>query len=180
MQRAHAALGEEDAGVLLEIAYLVALQAQRRVKRAQFVGVEDAVGQLMPVRALQAALNHDAPRPPDQEAARRSPQRDARGALELAPHHVGPARERYVIGVLAVRFAEDARMTMRRAPIVRRPELLEPKHAFALTGHLMGDRAADNAQPKNDNVVGPGHWFVASIHGRLKPVAAAATAIGPP
>jgi hypothetical protein len=77
----------------------------------------------------------------------------ARAALDLAPQLVGPAQQHHVGRVLVVGHADDPRLAVRRALVVRHVVALEAEDALPAARQVVGRRAPHAAHADDDRVV---------------------------
>ncbi|MCY1528563.1 hypothetical protein D9M68_636710 [compost metagenome] len=160
--------GAHEAGVALEVADLVALQAELRVARADAGRVEHLVRDAEALGAgdgaahevgLAVVFGHAVARRED-EAAGGGHQRAAGARLELAPDGVRAVHQRHVLVAFADGQPRDARIAMRRAAVVRWRELVDAEHARPALRELVEGGRAEGAQADDDRVVmsrGTGH-----------------------
>ena len=78
-------------------------------------------------------------------------------AFELAPQFVGAEQKRDVGGILEIGLADDARLAVAGALVVRGSELLETEDFQAASGEMIDSGTAHAAEAENDDVVGAGH-----------------------
>src|SRR5690242_3420737 len=120
-----APLWVEHTGPRLEESDHLRRQNERRKTGCHGVGREHLMREPMLTRAAEGSgYEHTVP-VPDHQPSRLIEQTAGRFALEVGPELIRPLHQRYVMGMLVIRLANDPGQSMGRTKRVRRVEAIE-------------------------------------------------------
>ena len=150
----HAILDEQVAGGRFEDADADSCGTRRPGQRRSISAAESgSTGRLMLGRGTQHAGHDDAVRRARLRQADLVEQLSARLLLQLVPQPVAFEQQRHVIRVLEIGLADDARVAVRAAAIVRRMEAVDAEHAHAAARQMIQRGTAHAAGAEHDRVV---------------------------
>src|SRR5579883_1428658 len=118
----------------------------------QLAYIQNFKRQMMLGGAGDCALYDRAARRSNHEAARKPEKGSAATAFEAFPEFIGALQKWNIGRILVIRLADDARLAMRRAAIVRRLVLIESQHSFAPRSNVIRRGAAHATQTEHDHI----------------------------
>ena len=140
-------------GAMLEQTDHRLLRRHRREPLANLGSGQRLVRDAMLPRAGQRARHEQPIGLADHQRAGLAQQRLIGRHAQLAPQLIGPLHQRDIRRVFVVGLANHPRFTVRRAEVVRRPELVKPNHRDPAARQMPGRRRPHRPKPNNRRVV---------------------------
>ena len=148
-----AALGQEIAAVRLKDGHDVLRQPVAGEPPVHLVAGKDLVRQAVLLAGCLRALEDPVVRGTGVQRPRDMQQALARPFLDFAPQRIRAPKHRHIGRVFRIGQADDARLPVGRAQVVRDVELFQPQHPASAAGELPGGGAAHAAHADHDDVV---------------------------